>query len=322
MKKDLALVSFLIALLLPSLIFKFFSKEEGYEVPEEIQMPAVQEETLMIKVKDREQVTKIELEEYVAGVLRGEMPSDFDLEALKAQAVATRTYTLRRILKGSKHKNADVCTDATCCQAYQISSKHRDINGKIEQAVMDTKGQVLTYDGELIEATYFSCSGGRTEDAVAVWGSDIPYLKSVLSPGEEISDKFESIFHFTSEQLYSKLGLQNQGPLSQSNIQVTYTSGGGVKQMYLNGIVFTGLELRTLLNLPSTAFQVIVEDDRVQFTVKGNGHRVGLSQYGAEAMAVSGMTYEQILSHYYPGTKLEAYTYDKIHTMFDKAGNL
>lgn len=259
-----------------------------------------------VLVETNRGVSKMELEEYIVCVLLGEMPQDFETEALKAQAVVARTYTQNR--KGNpKHTISDVCSDSTCCQAYISQEDFINAGGsalfldQVKQAVLQTAGQVLTYRGNVIEATYFSCSGGKTEDAKSVWGSDIPYLQSVESPGEEIAKYYTDTIHLSSNEFRKKLDIGND-PIRIENIR--YTNGGGIQEISVNGKVFSGIEIRKSLQLRSTAFVITVMGDSVTITTKGFGHRVGMSQYGAEAMALQGKNYQEILSHYYVGTEL------------------
>ena len=253
---------------------------------------------------------KLELEQYIPGVVLAEMPASFEPEALKAQAVAARTYTRKASLTGGKHGDGGVCTDPACCQGYLTAEAYLAKGGtqesvdKVFHAVQETAGLVLTYEGELIEATYFSCSGGMTEDAVAVWGTAYPYLRSVSSPGEEQAAGYTQTLEFTPEEFSAALGRQLPGsPESWFSI-TTYTEGGGVAVMTICGRSYTGVQLRQLLGLRSTAFAVQAHTDSISITTKGYGHRVGMSQYGADAMATSGSTFDQILAHYYPGTAL------------------
>ena len=252
----------------------------------------------------------MDLETYLVGVVLGEMPADFELEALKAQAVVARTYTLCNREYGSKHREADVCVNAACCQNY-IEPYAGEAFDKIYRAVTDTAGQVLTYRNRLIEATYFASSGGRTEDAVAVWGNDVPYLRATDSPETDYTREQTKTVTWTGQDFLNALSLPDIVPVIGA---VTYTAGGGVDTITVCNTSFRGTEIRKLLNLPSTMFQITVIGDHVVITSKGNGHRVGMSQYGAEAMAVSGATYDEILYHYYQGTILEEFV-DKDNPM-------
>ena len=257
-------------------------------------------------------VEEMDLEEYLVGVVLAEMPVSFEPEAQKAQAVVARTFTLRS-QQGGKHETAAVCMDSGCCQAYIAPEEYLAKGGtqegidKMRAAVEATAGQVLTYEGELIEATYFSCSGGSTEDAVAVWGTDVPYLRSVDSPGEENAAHYTDTVTFTREEFGSALALELTGEPESWLGAVTYTAGGGVDTMVIGGVSFKGTALRKILGLRSTAFTMTAGEDSVTVTTRGYGHRVGMSQYGADAMAVTGSSFEEILVHYYQGTILECW---------------
>lgn len=306
-----------LAFVLPSLIFAFaperrstgtkLAMSNGAETkPNSDELELKEEITVFVDGK----VVSMWLEEYVVGVVYAEMPASFEMEALKAQAVAARTYTLRRKGTKTKHSDFDVCADSSCCQAFRIpddsAGEIASVN-KIRQAVADTEGEVLLYCGELIEATYFSCSGGLTEEAVAVWGEDIPYLQSVKSPGEEGSKHYVETVYFTINEFEEKTGVSLTEAPNSWFTNITRTNGGGVDTVTICGKVFAGKELRNLLALKSTAFSIAAIGDSVVISTKGFGHRVGMSQYGADAMAVSGSNYKDILSHYYKGTVLTQY---------------
>lgn len=294
-------VAVLVVLLLPIYIFNKFSESFLLEKNKEQTVT----ETMIAVLQSNDKVVSLPLEEYILGVVLQEMPAEFELEALKAQAVAARTYTLTK----RNHQNADICTDPTCCQAYCEVSHYKGTKAnldKVQSAVRETSGQILTYEGQPIEATYFSCSGGRTEDAAAVWGSNVPYLQSVESPGEESSVNYISTKKFSAKDFSDKFdGLTG---VSGTWIgAVTYTKGGGVETIVIGDKTYTGTQVRKLLGLRSTAFQITAVGDTVTVTAKGYGHRVGMSQYGADAMALKGATYQEILAHYYPGTVLSHY---------------
>lgn len=262
------------------------------------------------------EVTEMELETYLCGVVLAEMPADFEFEALKAQSVVARTYALRRLESGTKHPQGAVCMDPACCQGYMAAEDFLSRGGsqsgitKVTQAVLATAGEVVTYDGQLIDATYFSCSGGTTEDAVDVWGNDVPYLRSTDSPGEENAAYYTDSVSFTPEEVGQALGITLDGAPEEWFTILSDTSGGGVAEMDVCGSVFTGVQVRKLLSLRSTDFTVTASEEEVTFKTHGYGHRVGMSQYGADAMAVNGSTYAQILSHYYSGTSLIQYQSD------------
>lgn len=258
----------------------------------------------------------MELDAYLLGVVLAEMPASFETEALKAQAVAARTCAMQCHRDGVKHPGGAVCTQSVCCQAYMAAEDYLSQGGtrenvdKVMGAVSETSGQVLTYEGKLIQATYFSCSGGKTEDAVAVWGTEVPYLQSVISPGEEKAESFIAEARFSAAEFAALLGRNLKGSCASWLGSTTYTEGGGVATMAVAGKTYTGTELRKLLSLNSTAFTMAAEGDTIIVTTSGRGHRVGMSQYGADAMAVTGSTYEEILAYYYPGTRI-----DKLHSV-------
>ncbi len=251
------------------------------------------------------------LESYLVGVVLGEMPASFEPEALKAHAVVARTYTRKR-MSGSKHSGAAICMDPGCCQAYTDQEDYLEQGGtqaavdKVRRAVTDTDGLVLCYGGALIDATYFSCSGGSTEDAVAVWGQDVPYLQAVESPGEEDAPRYSETVTFTAAEFAGKLGITNAGDPASWFGPATYTEGAGIDTLTIGGKTFGGTELRRLLGLRSTAFAWQVRGKEITITTRGFGHRVGMSQYGAQAMAQAGSGFAEILAHYYQGTSLES----------------
>lgn len=253
---------------------------------------------------------QMELDDYLTCVVLGEIPAEFEPEAQKAQAVVARTYALRAYESGTKHPGGAVCTESSCCQGYCSREDYLSKGGteenyqKIRSAVTATSGEVLVYEGKLIEATYFSSSGGKTEDAVAVWGSDVPYLQATDSPENAYYDKTVVTVTFTGSEFCNALGLSLSGSPATWLGAVTYTAGGGVDAMVIGGTAFKGTELRQKLALRSTAFTMTAVGDHISITTRGYGHRVGMSQYGAEAMAVEGNTYDQILAHYYRGTTL------------------
>lgn len=320
--------AFLMGMLLPGIIFNTAASLELSRAAAETEpSQGRQEQTLTSETEKTERpalyisvqtgagdMTVMELENYVRGVVLAEMPASFEEEALKAQAVVARTYALRRQSLGDRHPDGAVCTDPACCQDYISDSAYLEQRGqqrdldKVAEAVADTAGTVLTYGGELIDATYFSCSGGKTEDAAAVWGMDIPYLQSVNSPGEEDAETYRQEVTFSAEEFSAALARDLQGKPESWLGKVTYTDGGGVNTIYIGGICYTGTQLRRILGLNSTAFTLTARGDNIIAVTRGRGHRVGMSQYGADAMAVSGSTWEEILAHYYQGTRIDKIT--------------
>ncbi len=261
-------------------------------------------------IHDSGDVEIMELDSYLTGVVLAEMPAAFEAEAIKAQAVVARTYTMKRIESGDKHNQGAVCTNPACCQAYCSPEEYLNKGNppenldKVEKAVLSTSGRVLRYQGQYIDATYFSCSGGRTEDAAAVWGTDVPYLQAVDSPGEEHASHYTDTVTIPVNEFLQKLDLEPTGVLRIGKI--TYTDGSGVDTIEIAGKTLRGTQVRQKLGLRSTVFTIQVLGDSVSITTKGYGHRVGMSQYGAQAMAKSGKRYPEILQYYYTGTILDA----------------
>ena len=310
------LAAFVLGALLPSLLFRLVMPQRAAQsVPDET-LPTTQQtepaiRQVLIPVLSEEGLRMMDLEEYVVCVVLAEMYASFEEAALQAQAVAARTYAMKRCEEGSRHEQGAVCTDSGCCQAYISREDYllgrgtqEDVD-KVAQCVQDTRGWVLYWQGEFAECTYFSCSGGRTEDAVAVWGSEIPYLQSVNSPGEEQSGSYSRSVYMSRTQLQEKLGCTLSGQPGDWLGMVTYTEGGGVSTMVFAGRSYSGVTLRKLLGLSSTAFTMVAEEDGITIQTKGKGHRVGMSQYGAHAMAGQGHTWQEILQHYYPGTEID-----------------
>lgn len=268
-------------------------------------------EPIIMRLQNSEgSVEQRNMDDYLVGVVLAEMPASFEEEALKAQSVVARTYALKASTTVGKHGNGSVCTQPGCCQAY-ISEEEYIKNGgtvqsvsRVSSAVERTSGEVLVYDGALIEATYFSCSGGSTEDAVAVWGTDYPYLRSVSSPGEEEAAHYTDTVYFSKADFCAALDIAPEGMPEDWIGEPCFTSGGGIERITIADKSFSGVQLRRLLGLRSTAISMKIEDGGVTVTTKGYGHRVGMSQYGANAMAEAGSMYPEILAHYYGGTEL------------------
>ncbi len=253
-------------------------------------------------------VKEMSLEDYLVGTLLAEMPASFPEEALKAQAIASRTFALRKAETG-KHVGADVCTSYACCQGWTADATTEEI-GRITQAVRATDGLVVTYGGTLIDATFFCCTGGKTESSLAVWGSDIPYLQSVVSPGEEDAPRYEDAVTFSAADFAEKIAtVAPEANLSGSPANwigsMERTEGGGIGTVFIGGAPVRGTALRSALGVRSTDMDFAVTDDAITVTTHGFGHRVGLSQYGAKAMAESGSDFKAILAHYYPGTEIK-----------------
>ena len=257
-----------------------YGKESGgEEVP--MERGTMGDDAFSLRVLHGNRVEVMSLHSYLVGVVGAELPETFPMEAKKAQAVAARTYALQQARQG-KHPGADICTDSSCCQAWTPQT-----DSEAEQAVIETDGLVLVYEEALIEATYFSCSGGRTEAAAAVWGSDIPYLQAVDSPGEEDAPRFREEIELSVRDFAARLqtldsGFMPTGPAPQWFGEIRYTVGNGVETVEIGGVFFRGTELRKLFGLRSTNIRFSVTEDTVTISTLGYGHRVGLSQYGQE----------------------------------------
>ncbi len=259
-------------------------------------------------------VKKLSMQEYLYGVVAAEMPASFEDEALKAQAVAARTETVKKKNHESDdHKNADLCDNPSHCQAYYSENDLKEKYGekwiqkdylKIKSSVDVTSGIIATYNGEPITAVFHSTSSGMTENSKDVWGGDMPYLISVKSEGEEESPRFTEEKPFSFSEFKNLILKLKDVPFSNNpeswitNIQKN--ESGSVKTLNICGVEFKGTEIRTALSLRSTNFEISI-NDKIIFKTKGNGHGVGLSQYGANYMAKKGYTYEDILKKYYTG---------------------
>ena len=265
------------------------------------------------------EVEEVALDTYLCNVVSAEMPADFKKEALKAQAIVARTYTIYKI-NNKKHDNADICDDSTCCQAW-ISKEDRLAKweenkeekwNKIEECVNETKGKIITYDNQPINAFFHSNSGGKTELPVDVWGggSNMPYLQVVETAGEDGYTQYNSEVELTNEEILEKLkGKYSDIQIDFNNAEdikiVEYTSSGRVKTIKFGNHEISGTEARSVFGLKSTNFEVVKEDGKIKFTVKGYGHGVGMSQTGADSMAKSGSSAEDIIKHFYVGVEIK-----------------
>lgn len=300
-----------------------FSKESPVDETEgEAFVSGQQDAERILKVLDGTSVTEMDLGTYLLGVVRAEMPASFELEALKAQTVAARTYTLYKMSSGGNHgETADICTDHTCCQAYLSEERARENWGgdadsyenKIREAVTSTDGQTILYDGEPILAVFHSSSAGLTRAAGEVWVQDLPYLRAVSSPevGETIPNYY-SRAEFTAEEFRAKIQVsypeaELDGDPAQWISGAETDSAGSVTRITVGGVSMRGSALRGLLGLRSACFDWEVQGETLVFYVTGYGHGVGLSQYGANQMALNGADYREILTHYYTGVTVGSY---------------
>ena len=277
----------------------------------------------VLKVKNGDTVEEIDLGTYLVGVVRAEMPASFEEEALKAQAVAARTYTIYKIQTGGNHgEEANICTDSTCCQAYISEDRARANWGKdadayekkVENAVTSTDGETILYGGVPILAVFHSSSAGLTRAAGRVWLNDLPYLQAVDSPEEgEAIPNYYSRVEFSAAAFKEKLLVvapeaDFSGPMDGWLRNAVTDSAGSVETVEAGGVTVKGTQVRSALGLRSACFDWEVQNGKLVFYVTGYGHGVGLSQYGANQMAADGADYQEILTHYYTGVTVEPYS--------------
>ena len=284
---------------------------------------------LKIKVY-RTKIKKIEemdIEEYIKGVVAAEMPAEFNIEALKAQAVAARTYALAHMEAGGGQRcgqinEGDIC-DTVHCQAYMSKedrlkgwpqSKGNEYWSKIEEAVFKTKEEVLIYDNEIAKSIYyFAVSSGKTENSADVFNQSVPYLQSVESIGEEVAPKFNTSVKYSYSSFTKIINNYYPNSLSTSNVKnnikiKSRTSAGGVKELQIGKTTITGVKFRGMFGINSTNFTFKFNNDTIEIVCKGYGHGVGMSQWGANALGKSGKDYKYILTHYYKGINIGKYT--------------
>ena len=275
--------------------------------------------TIKLLHKSTGEVEDVPIDTYLCNVVAAEMPADYELEALKAQAVVARTYTIYKA-QNPKHENADICDDSTCCQAWVSKEKRferweeqkRESNWqKIVTAVKETAGKIVTYNGEPINAFFHANSGGTTELPVNVWGgAGLPYLQVVETAGEEGYTQYSSEVILNKEELIEKLKVKYTDIQIDFNNDddikiLDYTDGNRVKTVKFGNHELSGVETRTIFGLKSTNFEITKENENIKFSVKGYGHGVGMSQTGADTMAKQGSNYEDIIKHFYKEVEIK-----------------
>ena len=300
---------------LPSLLVLPFSKEkssvklndQGSASPPTLTIEHFDTEVAVFR-SAKKNIETLPLEEYVVGVVASEMGADFELEALKAQALTARTYVVSHLLHpdtANLPEGANV-TDTVTYQVYKDHTELKKIWGKdydwklkkITEAVQETKGEILTYNEKPITASFFSTSNGFTENAEEYWNNQVPYLKSVESPWDKDSPKFTAQKTLSINEFEEKLGVKINTQEDIGTI-ISRTSGKKVAEVKIDGKQFTGREIREKLDLRSTDFSWKRKGDSIIVTTKGFGHGVGMSQYGANGMAKEGKGYLDIVNHYY-----------------------
>lgn len=279
-----------------------------------------------VYIKETQTVKNMPLEYYVAGVTGAEMPASFPLEALKAQAVAARTYAVSRMARrkagkyDDAHSEADVCTDFSHCQAWASKQELSEKWGlmyslwywrKIIRSVYETRGEIITYKGDVINPVFHANSGGRTENPEEVWqGGSVPYLKSVVSEGEEIAPHFSDRVELDKSSFVNTIKGKFPGfrigddIIGEISIK-SFTTGGRVGDIKIGNIVLRGTEVRALFGLRSANFKIFERNGKIVFETKGYGHGVGMSQWGAYVLATKGVKYTEILKYYYTGVEVE-----------------
>lgn len=276
--------------------------------------------TIKLLHKDSNEVEEVKLDDYIACVVSAEMPVSYDIEALKAQAIVARTYTIYKITTSKKHEQADICDKSTCCQAW-ISKENRlkkwkeDVANenwnKIIKAVNETAGKIITYNDKPINAFFHANSGGKTEVPFYVWGgSGYPYLQVVETAGEDAYSQYSSEATFTKEELEKKIKEKYEDfeiNLEEENcIEIKERDKSDrVITVKIGNLNLSGVETRTLLGLRSANFTVDISEDKINFKVIGYGHGVGMSQTGADALAKQGKNCEEIIKHFYSSVEIK-----------------
>lgn len=325
MKKVFALgitVIIVVVILLPTMVISLFG---GTRIAKTAQPAKGEDIPIKVYVPEQSRIVEMGLEEYVKGVVAAEMPAEFELEALKAQAVAARTFAVKNMTAfgGSglaDHPGADVSSDYKQNQAWlsvlQLRSRWGENNferywNKVSRAVDETRGMIATFGGEPISAVFHSTSGERTASAKEVWGFDYPYLQSVSCTWDKKSPRYTDSKEYGIVELAQRLGddagvmtaIQEGNPTVAQILE--RTDSGRVDKIRMGSKVFSGITIRQKLELRSTNFSVETQGEKIVFKTIGYGHGVGLCQYGADGMAKEGWNFEQILCYYYTGIVLK-----------------
>ncbi|WP_019394813.1 stage II sporulation protein D [Priestia filamentosa] len=323
-----AAVLFTVVLIIPALLVVPFGEKANEESMESVQPPKKETESASAKKKqnatavevavyrtETKEIEKLPLEKYVVGVVAAEMPAEFEEEALKAQALAARTYIVKHLTSGSSNLpgKANV-TDTVQDQVYHNRKElkklwkgsYEEKIQKIEEAVEETTGEILTYNGDPIEATFFSTSNGYTDNSEEYWTNSIPYLKSVESPWDKKSPKFTAKKVISVEQFEKSLDV-TLGDGEQIGQIISTTPGKRVEKVKFDNKTLSGKDVRTKLELASTDFSFERHGNEITINTKGNGHGIGMSQYGANGMAEEGKDYQDIVHHYYQDVSISSY---------------
>ena len=300
--KKLIVVALLV-IIIPFLCTKIFIKTDN------IKFKYISNNFVRVKDEKTGNISAIPFEDYIKGVVASEMPSSFEIEALKAQAVASRSYAMYQI-NGSKNREYDL-TNTTANQVYKNDNELKQIwkeeypkkINKIKKAIEQTSGEYLTYNSTVINAMFFSTSTGVTENSEEIFSSALPYLRSTSSKWDESSPSYIDTYKFSINDFYNKLSLPINNKLEITEVEKTTT--GRTKKLKINGQEINGRQLAKKLNLRSNYFDIIQNGDSITITTKGFCHCVGMSQYGANGMAKEGYKYDEILKYYYKNTELK-----------------
>ena len=301
MKKLIVIV--IVVIFIPYLIVSLF-----YDVSNE-HLFFVKNQNIRVLRNKTNQIETMPLEKYIIGVLAGEMPLSFEEEALKAQAVASRSYAMKKMIY-NKNNNYDV-VDTVMNQVYldseELQKSWKDNYEKnilkLEKIVNETKGEYVTYNNEVIDAFFFSTSTGITENSENVFGKSLPYLKSVISTWDEISPLYRVVKKYELKEFYKQLSIEYNKELSIKYIDITQT--GKVNKILINNEEIDAKKIVETFNLKSYYFKIEQINDEIVITTSGYGHGVGMSQYGANAMASKGYNYKEILKYYYTGVEIK-----------------
>lgn len=337
-----ALIIFSMLFFIPSITLSFF--EDKFDFSDNTEKKEIKEKPEDKKINDEQiqpiksdisrpdlikaynlktnEVIVIDFEEYIKGVVASEMPAEFNFEALKAQAVTARSYLLYQLKKfpdgQPEHKDAPICT-GTHCQVWNskenLIASHEDgwydkYWAKIEEAVNSTNGQILTYDGKIIEPLFHSTSGGRTENSEDVFSASVPYLRSVESPYEKNAPKLHGSAKISVNDFISKIkAIYGNVNITPNNLKEKIklgeiSEGGKIKTIIIDGTEISGREMRSLFDLNSTNFNFVQSGNEIEIVTTGYGHGVGMSQWGANGMGEEGYNYKEILKHYYTGIEI------------------
>lgn len=317
----LTITMLLVMLILPTLIVVPFSsasvndKEEAKQSADEAVYADIEEDpslTVSVMRSKSKQVENVPLETYVLRVVASEMPTDFELEALKAQSLAARTYIVNHLLLDGEKKGSKV-TDTVQHQVYQDDTELRKAWGndydqkmkKLKKAVAETSGEIITYEKKPITPAFFSTSNGYTENSEDYWENELPYLRSVESPWDETSPKYLDQVIVTTDELNEKLGT-NIPKGNKIDIRVSRTKSNRVDRLEIHSETFSGRDIREKLELSSSDFSIEQKQDHFIFKTRGYGHGVGMSQYGANGMAKEGKKYDDIIHYYYKGVEIRS----------------